>query len=372
MRVLTVNAGSSSLKLAVIEGDGADPAAGVEVSCRELGRPDAAETNAALGQFARSAGRLDATAHRLVHGGPTLHQPAIVDAGVRRTIDGLRELAPLHIPPALAALDAVTAAVGASVPAVACFDTAFHATLPTAASTYALPAAWAARWGLRRYGFHGLSHQWAAQRAADLLGRPLPHLRLVTCHLGSGSSLAAVEGGRSVDTTMGFTPVEGLVMATRPGSVDPGLLVWLLRTGRVCLDELDDAVEHGGGLQGLTGQHDMREVLDRAAAGDAEAASALGVHDHRLRAAIAAMAAAMGGVDGIVWTGGIGEHAPAVRQAACGGLAWLGVELDHPANDAARGDAVISAPGSAIAVAVVTAREDLMLAAGARQALGPP
>lgn len=362
-RVLTVNAGSSSLKLVVVEG-----AADV-VARQSLGAPGAGETEAALAQFVASAGPVDAASHRIVHGGPDFVAPVLVDGPVRRALGALADLAPLHDGPALAAVDAVSAALGPRVPAVACFDTAFHATLSPAAATYALPAEWTAAWGLRRYGFHGLSHQWASGRAAELIGRPPDDLRLVTCHLGSGSSLAAVRGGRSVDTTMGFTPMEGLVMGTRPGTVDPGLLVWLLQTGRLGVDDLAGGLEHRSGLAGLAGSADMRRVLDRAGGGDRVAAAALAVHDHRLRASIAAMVASMGGLDGIVFTGGVGEHAPSVRASACEGLGWLGIRVDAGTNDAARSDAVVSEPGSPVAVVVVTAREDLMLAAGATQVM---
>jgi acetate kinase len=369
-RVLTVNAGSSSLKLAVVSGTGADPAAGTASRSAELGSPTDPATVAGLRDFLGAVGPVDASAHRVVHGGAAFEGPTVVDAAVRRRLDGLADLAPLHNPPALAAIDSVAAAVGQGVPAVACFDTGFHAALPPAAATYALPASWRERWGLRRYGFHGLNHQWTAGRTAALLGRPIAELRTVSCHLGSGSSLAAVAGGRSVDTTMGFTPVEGLVMATRPGNVDPGLVTWLVDRAGLTAQELGDALEHRSGLLALAGTRDMAEVIRRRAAGDAAAGLAWDVHDHRLRGSIAAMASSMGGLDALAFTAGIGEHAPAVREAACAGLAWLGVSLDRAANEAARGDAVVSSPGSPVAVVVVTAREDLMLAAGARSLLG--
>lgn len=369
-RVLTVNAGSSSLKLAVVSGTGPEPAAGRAEQAAQLGSPADPATLAGLERVLGDVGTVDASAHRVVHGGAAFGRPTLVDGGVRRRLDELAELAPLHNPPALAAIDAVAEALGGAVPAVACFDTGFHATLPPAAATYALPADWRERWGLRRYGFHGLNHQWTAGRAAALLGRPPATLRIVTCHLGSGSSLAAVAGGVSVDTTMGFTPIEGLVMGTRPGSVDPGLIAWLVHTGGVGPEELGDGLEHRSGLLALAGTPDMAEVIGRLGRGDEAARLAWDVHDHRLRASIAAMVSSLGGVDALAFTGGIGEHAPAVRDAACRGLAWLGVSLDTAANEAARGDGVVSAPDSAVAVVVVTAREDLMLAAGARALLG--
>jgi len=365
-----VNAGSSSLKLAVVDGDGADAASGIAGATRELGRPGADATRAGLARFIGEVGSVDASAHRVVHGGPTFTSPVVVDDTCRRLLGDLAELAPLHNPPALDALDTVRSLLGPDVPTVACFDTAFHAGLPAAAATFALPAAWSAAWGLRRYGFHGLSHQWATEQGARLLGRPVDDLRLVSCHLGSGSSLTAVDRGRSVDTTMGFTPVDGLVMATRPGAVDPGLVAWLVSTGRLSPAELSDGLEHASGLKGLAGVTDIRDVLTRAAGGDATARLALEVHHHRLRGAIAAMVAALGGIDALVWTGGIGEHSPEVRAAAAGGLRWLGVSVDADANERSRGgDAVISQANARVGVAVVGAREDLVLAAGARTAL---
>jgi len=287
---------------------------------------------------------------------------------VIEAIGQLTDLAPLHQPRALAGIAAARRALP-DTPAVACFDTAFHAGMPAAAAAYALPAAWTQRFGLRRFGFHGLSHAYAARRAADLLDRDPATLRLVTCHLGAGASLAAVQFGRSVDTTMGFTPLEGLVMATRSGSVDPGLIVWLLQGGRLRLEELAVGLEKSAGLAGLSGQPsgDIRGV-QRAAASDGAAAIAIEVYLHRLRREIAAMAATMNGLDALVFTGGIGEHNPAVRAASVAGLGFLGVSIDSERNDATS-DAIISSPGSAVASLVVTAREDVEIARQARAIL---
>jgi acetate kinase len=280
----------------------------------------------------------------------------------------LGDLAPLHQAKSLAALDAVTSA-RPDCPAVACFDTAFHATISQGAATYALPRAWRERWGLRRFGFHGLSHAYAARRAADLLGRSPEGLRIVTCHLGAGASLAAVKSGRSVDTTMGFTPLEGLVMATRSGTVDPGLLLWLLERTELSEQQMAHALEHESGMLGLTGSADMRVVIDAAADGDAHARLGLDVYAHRLRAGIAGMAAAMAGLDAVVWTGGVGEHAPAVRAAAAAGLGFLGLRVDEDTNRAAGGDCDISADGASVRALVVTAREDLEIARQVRSVL---
>jgi acetate kinase len=255
---------------------------------------------------------------------------------------------------------------------VACFDTAFHAGMPAAASTYALPAAWSARWPLRRYGFHGLSHAYAGRRAAELLGRPPAELRLVTAHLGAGASLAAVQGGRSVDTTMGFTPLEGLAMATRSGSVDPGLLLWVQRHGEIDADEMERALDRESGLLGLSGRSgDMRGVIAAADAGDERSRLAFDVYVHRLAGAIASMAAAMGGIDALVFTGGVGENSPRVRSAAASAVAFLGVGLEPRLNGEAKGDRLICTAGAAAAVVLVQAREDLEIAAQVRTALTP-
>src|SRR5215210_3291684 len=290
MRVLVVNAGSSSLKLRLL-GPG-DELLGE----RDLGPGEPLEP--ALGEL----GEADAVGHRVVHGGSRFSAPVVVDDDVLAALEALTNLAPLHQPPALAGIEAVRR-VCPDLPAVACFDTAFHAELPAAASTYALPQAWRERWDLRRYGFHGLSHAWAARRAAELAPGAE---RIVSCHLGAGASLAAIRGGRSVDTTMGFTPLEGVVMATRSGTVDPGLLLWLLGRG-IVPDELAQALEHDSGLKGLAGTGDMREV----------------------------------------------------RAAAAAGLEFLGVALDAGANATAGGDAEIGARGAAVRTLVVESREDV-------------
>ncbi len=362
MRVLVVNAGSSSLKLSVLDDDRAVDATELR---SERGRIDADEVGAAV----RALGPVDAVGHRIVHGGARYRQAVRIDRGVVAALTELCALAPLHQAKSLAALAAVGGVLG-DVPAVACFDTAFHATLPAAAYTYALPEAWRERWGLRRYGFHGLAHASAARRAAELLGRSLHGLRVVTCHLGAGASLAAVQDGRSVDTTMGFTPLDGLVMATRSGSLDPGLLLWLLEHTDLREREMAAALEHDSGLLALAGTADMRAVLRAAADGEERATLALAVYEHRLRAGVAAMAAAMGGLDALVFCGGVGEHAPAVRADAAAGLAFLGVGVDARANEDAAGDRDVTAPGSAVRTLVVAAREDLEIARQVRKALG--
>jgi acetate kinase len=375
MRILVVNAGSSSLKLTLLAcADGGDgPGADTTIATRELDAPlarvDPAELRKALDS---GLGDADAVGHRIVHGGERFREAVAIDAEVERELRALVELAPLHQPKSLAALDAVHEALP-QLPAVACFDTAFHATLPAAASTYALPREWRERWGLRRYGFHGLSHAWVARRVPQLLKRDATGLRIVSCHLGAGASLCAIADGASRDTTMGFTPLEGLAMATRSGSVDPGMLLWLLQHERLSADELADALEHRSGLLGLAGSADMREVLARATSDD-DARLARDVYIHRLRAGIAAMAAALGGLDALAFTGGVGEHSAEVRERAGTGLGFLGVELDRARNDAASGDAEIGADGADVRTLVVTAREDLEIARQVRavvRTMGP-
>jgi acetate kinase len=363
MRVLTVNAGSSSLKLALLGEDDA-----VLAACT-LDGLDARALRAALDA---GLGDAQAVGHRIVHGGERFSAPTPIDGEVRGALGELVELAPLHQPSSLAALDAVTAALP-RLPAVACFDTSFHATLPPAAATYALPASWRERWPLRRYGFHGLSHAWVARRAPQALERDAadPDLRIVSCHLGAGASLCAIAGGVSRETTMGFTPLEGLVMGTRSGSVDPGLVLWLAERGRLSLPELSEGLEHESGLLGLGGSADMREILARVASGEERAGLALDVYVHRLRACIAAMAAALGGLDALVFTGGVGERSPAVRARAAAGLGFLGIALDEASNREASVDAEIGAPAAPVRTLVLAAREDLEIARQVRAALEP-
>lgn len=362
MKVLTVNAGSSSLKLSVIGG-------GDElVAEEELPAPGGSAGPGQLSAAVIRLGPVDAVGHRIVHGGGLFTAAVRIDADVMEGLRSLTPLAPLHQPAALAAVAAVQHALP-DVPAVACLDTAFHAHLPVAASTYALPREWRERHGIRRYGFHGLSHAYATRRTAELVGRPAESLRIVTCHLGAGASLAAVSGGRSVDTTMGFTPVEGLVMATRSGNVDPGLILWLLEHGGHDVADVADALEHRSGLQGLTGTADMQAVVAGAGRGEPHAVLARDVYLHRLRGLIAAMAAAMDGLDALVFTGGVGERSSEIRRGTARGLGFLGVDIDHDADLRAVPDADVSASGSPVQTLVVRAREDLQMAREVRQAL---
>jgi acetate kinase len=361
VRVLVVNAGSSSVKLSVLDGEGL-------VAGRELAAERAQIDAEELAGAAIDLGPVDAVGHRIVHGGARFRQATLIDPEVVDALTELSALAPLHQAKSLAALAAVSRVRG-DVPAVACFDTAFHATLPAAAYTYALPETWRERWGLRRYGFHGLAHAYAARRGAELLHRPLEGLRIVTCHLGAGASLAAVKDGRSVDTTMGFTPLDGLVMATRSGSLDPGMLLWLLERTGLREHDMAETLEHESGLLALAGSADMRMILSAAAAGDERARLALDVYEHRLRASVAAMAAAMDGLDALVFCGGVGEHAPAVRARAAAGLSFLGVTIDAAANERGQADREVTADGSPVRTLVLTAREDLEISGQVRELL---
>jgi acetate kinase len=360
VRVLVVNAGSSSLKLSVLEG-------GRILTKRDLPAGRDGFDQRELAAFLDDT-EVDAVGHRVVHGGSEFTEPTVIDDDVLTALRDLTDLAPLHQPKSLAGIDAVAAA-RPDLPTVACFDTAFHATLSEVAYTYAIPAEWRSRWNLRRFGFHGLSHAYSSRRAAEMVGQPAAELRVVVCHLGAGASLCAVADGRSVDTTMGFTPLEGLVMATRSGSVDPGLVLWLQEHAGLSESQVAAALEHESGLLALGGDADMRALLPRAERGDAAAMLAIDVYVHRLVAGVAAMTAALGGLDVLVFTGGVGENAPAIRAAAAGKLAYLGVELAEDLNDSSSSDADISSAASPARTVVVTAREDLEIARGVHSAL---
>jgi acetate kinase len=396
-RVLVVNAGSSSVKLSVLdEDDGL-------VASESVPAPGGKVDQDALTDVVRRSQPISAVGHRIVHGGTEFVEPVLIDEKVVRKLEALGDLAPLHQPKSLVGLEAVSRLLP-GVPAVACFDTAFHATIPPEAHTYALPPQWRRRWELRRYGFHGLSHAYASRRVAEMMAVPMvvaaaaapapsaggTHLatatarpagkagpgaspgplRVVTCHLGAGASLAAVRGGASVDTTMGFTPLEGLVMATRSGSVDPGLVLWLEEHVGMPPAELASTLEHRSGLFGLAGTPDMRQVLEAEAAGDQAAVLAMGVYLHRLRGAIASMAAAMDGFDAVCFTGGVGERSGPVRRRAAEGLGFLGVSLDLGKNEHAAPDCELSAQGARVRTFLVEAREDLEIVRGVRSVLG--
>jgi len=362
VRVLVVNAGSSSLKLSVLDAE--------EITHQTtLERWDGAGDPGQLRSLLTDVPDVGGIGHRVVHGGPRFRESVRIDHDVVSYLDSIADLAPLHNPRAVAAIRAVGDLLP-EVPTVAAFDTSFHATIPEDAATYALPREWNHTYGLRRYGFHGLSHAYAVRRAAAIADRPLGELRVVCCHLGAGASLCAVRGGRSVDTTMGFTPLAGLVMQTRTGSVDPGLVLWLLEHAHLDPTTLGQVLEHQSGLKGLSGTSgDRRDVLAAHEAGDADATLALDVYLHRLVREIGAMAASAGGLDLLVFTGGVGEHDPGLRSAVATRLAHLGVVLDPSANRATE-DADISADGAAVRTVVVSAAEDVEISREVRRVLG--
>jgi acetate kinase len=347
--ILVVNAGSTSLKLSLVAED------------------DSATKVAALEDVDPSA--VAAVAHRVVHGGSRFREPAVIDDEVRDEIFALQSLAPLHNAPALAGIGTAVRALPDAVH-VAVFDTAFHATIPDEAALYAVPARWRDEWGVRRYGFHGLSVAWSAERAADLMGRSSPDLRLVVCHLGGGSSITAVRDGRSVDTTMGFSPLEGVPMTTRSGSVDPGALLYVLATRKLRRETLDHELNFESGLKGLAGgSGSMLELQERIDKGDPDAALALDVFTHRVAGAVAAMAASAGGLDALAFTAGIGEGSAPVRERVCSRLAFLGVRLDAQLNANATPDCDVAADSSSVRVLVIAAREEVVAARAARAVL---
>lgn len=310
MRVLALNGGSSSFKAAVFEGPELR-----EVWSRRGGRE--------LDHLLDGSPPVDAVGHRIVHGGRAFHESVRITPGVKAEIARLSSFAPEHNLLEVEAIEAAERVLGPQVPQVAVFDTSFHATMPPEAYVYPGPYAWLDE-GIRRYGFHGISHQYVSRRAAEIVGRPPDTLRMVTCHLGNGCSLAAIRGGKSVDTTMGFTPLAGLMMGTRSGSVDPGILIHLVRHCGYTAEDLDRILNKESGLEGVSGlSGDMREIESAMAAGNARARLAFDIFIHRLASGIAAMAASAGGLDVLVFTGGIGENSAAVRNAATKRLQWL-------------------------------------------------
>ena len=363
MRVLVLNPGSSSLKGSLV-GAGDDTIATDQV---DWGADATARTDRAAGVsrlIARLSGGagVDAVGYRVVHGGERFREPTLVDDGVIEAIDELSAIAPLHNAVAAEAIRAARTELPER-PHVACFDTAFHATLAEEAWRYPLPDAWVERHGLRRYGFHGLSVEWSVGRASTLLGRPIDDLRLIVAHLGSGASVTAVNGGRSVDTSMGFTPLEGLMMGSRAGSVDPGILLHLLRAGTP-LDELADGLDHRSGLVAVSGSEGgAREIEAAAEAGDGRAQLALDMFARRAAAGIAGIASALDRLDALVFTGGIGENSATMRAAITGRLAVFGI---MPARDSASVDAILSEADAPVAVLRVEAREDLLIARSVR------
>ncbi len=360
MRILVINAGSSSLKWSVVQlPEGALAASGSEPL------PAGAEPD--LSRVTPQVGALDAGAHRIVDAGRELRTTTRVDAELLARLQTLCPRDPLHLPRALAGLRA-TRSRWPQLPQVVCFDTAFHRSISETAGRYPLPFDWAQRFGAWRLGFHGLSVAHAVARAPELAGGPLR--RLVVCHLGSGCSITAVEAGASRDTTMGFTPLEGVMMSTRSGTIDPGLLLHLLREQQLSVDALDRALQTESGLLGVSGlSADFRVVLEAADRGHARAALAYGMFVHSVRRGLGQVLMALDGLEALVFTGGIGEHSPRLRADVVAPLAWLGAKVDGPRNEAAQGDANVTGPGAPVQILVVTAREDLVMAREAQALL---
>jgi acetate kinase len=375
---LALNAGSSTLKACLYEIEpSASLAAPVPPSWRRqlAWNPRNAGEDAAMrlvselwegrGPPLAAPNEIDVVGHRVVHGGTRFRAPTVVTSEVKQQIDALATLAPLHNHAALRAIEAIERSVPPGTPQIAVFDTAFHADLPPGAYTYAGPYEWLGD-GLRRFGFHGINHHYVARRAAHLLGRDLESIRVLSCHLGSGGSLAAVSCGRSVDTTMGFTPLDGLAMATRSGSIDPGLLLHLLRSHRASADDLHEVLNQHSGLAGLSGTSgDMREVIAARERGEERAVLAFDVYIHRLRRCIGAMLPSLGGLDAIVFTGGVGENSPSVRREALAPFGFLGVELDDALNQRRDDDADISTADARVRTLVIAAREEWAIACSA-------
>ncbi len=363
------NAGSSTLKASLIDQGAITPrrSATETWSWRGTERPDVEATvQRLLDALAVDQATIHGVGHRIVHGGDVFSVPIVLDEASIEAISRLSPLAPLHEPIAVATIRAARVRIG-SVPHIGCFDTAFHATLPEIARRYPVPDAWAA-WGIRRYGFHGLSIEWAAGRAAILLDRPAARTRLVVAHLGSGCSVTAVDGGRSVWTSMGLTPLEGTMMATRAGSLDPGILVRLLREGRLSLDALDEALERRSGLLGVGGTADMQILLEREAAGDERATLAVAMFVDRTAAAIGSAMTRLESLDAVVFTGGIGENSASIRARICRRLGVVGVP-PVPARHIGR-DAIVSGRERRPRVIRIAAHEDVVVARAVERRTG--
>ncbi|HEU0021018.1 MAG TPA: acetate kinase [Dehalococcoidia bacterium] len=387
MKVLVLNCGSSTLKFELfnVAESGPDPisrlALGLADRIGQDGMLDFAATNgqtlrepttlADHGEAARQvlawldstgldgADAIGAVGHRVVHGGDRFSASVIITDNVIAGIREVTQLAPLHNGPSLQAIGAVEESLGASVPMVAVFDTAYHRTMPQVASRYAIPSELADQHHIQRYGFHGIAHRYMAERYSAIAGRPLTDLKLVTLQLGNGCSAAAISGGRSLDTSMGFTPLEGLIMGTRSGDVDPSLPGFLARQGGVTLEEVEGWLNHRSGLLGVSGRsQDMRELLQAEQAGDARASLAIDMFCYRVRKYIGAFLAVLGGADAVVFGGGIGERAPVVRQRICTGMDWCGLVLDPAGNADAKGkEGHISAESSRIDAWVIPVDE---------------
>ncbi|MGI8989984.1 MAG: acetate/propionate family kinase [Bryobacteraceae bacterium] len=356
MNILVLNAGSSSLKISLF-----DPhlnSSAIWETKADID-PNGLHLDALLEPH---KDKVDAVGHRIVHGGRIFRESALITPGVREAIKRLRELAPAHNAIELQGIEAIDGIFGRAIPQIAVFDTAFHATLPPEAYVYPGPYEWIDR-DIRRYGFHGISHQYASRRAAEILGRDLKSLRLITCHLGNGCSLAAVRGGVSIDTTMGFTPLEGLMMGSRSGSVDPGILLYLLNNRGYDVPRLAGVLNRESGLKGISGvSEDMREVLKAKEAGNPRAQLAFDIYVHSVRSYIGAMLGSLGDLDALIFTAGVGENCAPLRAAVCEGLGFLNLRLDLEKNRQSPPDVNIALADSARPVLIVHTRENWEIA----------
>ena len=370
--VFVINSGSSSIKYQLVDLE--TETASVTGLIERIGEPGSPIPDHESGmrvvlEAIGTEHEIAAVGHRVVHGGSLFASATVITDDVEAAIDELSALAPLHNPANLLGIRAAQLALP-HVPHVAVFDTAFHQTLPPAAYTYAIDAALAAEHGVRRYGFHGTSHKYVSEKAAALLGRDLADLKMIVLHLGNGASACAIDGGRSVETSMGITPLEGLVMGTRSGDIDPAALIHLHRQGGLSFDELDVLLNRKSGLLGLTGMADMREVQDAAAAGDDIAEAALAVYRHRIRRYLGAYLVHLGGLDAIVFTAGVGENNVLLRRRVLAGLSFLGITVDEERNAVvSKQPRIISTDGSPVTVLVVPTNEELEIARQTRDAV---
>lgn len=393
MSILVVNAGSGSVKFALFRFDTLEPTvrglldwagqsarAAITLSPqqsdpvrRELDVPDYRSAVVAALRMLRQlrstaeTSEIRVVGHRLIHGGQQIRRPVRIDAAMKEIISRYSHLAPLHIPAGLEAI-AATESVLPGVPQVGLFDTSFFADIPPSAYLYPLPYQWYEDWGIRRFGFHGTSHAYCSERAAEMLGGRVSELRLVICHLGQGASATAVRGGVAVANTMGFTPLEGLMMGTRSGTVDPGILLYVQREKGLTAKQLDEVLHHKSGLLGISGiSSDFRRVEAAAAEGHHRAQLALEVYAYRVRTTIGSLAAALGGLDALVFTGGIGENSPRLRWEVCQDLRFLGAQPNEGRNTACRPDADVASDTSRARILVIHTREDLMIARQSRR-----
>ncbi len=365
MHMLVMNSGSSSLKVSVADGD--EIIYNTQINQTPTNISDEQWTELFAG-IREASGDFDVVLHRVVQGGWIFDGPRIVTPEVIEQVRSLTDLAPLHQPPTIATLERTTALLP-DVTQIVHFDSAFHLGMPEEAHTYAVPEKWRTDLRVRRYGAHGLAHAYNATAAAEILGKDVNDLKIVSAHLGSGASLCAIQGGKSVDTTMGLTPLEGLVMGSRSGNIDPEIIPWVVNQSGSSLDEVMYSLEFESGLRGLAGDDHMGHVMDRYREGDEKAILAINVWQHRTAALIASMAAAMNGVDVIAVSGGVGENGPDVRELLGERLRFLGVTLDTQLNDANKMDSILTTPDSAVAMAVVRTREDLTMLREARALL---